>query len=284
VRPAQAGEAPLVSIEPANDSVHFAVAARTGDGASNSLQITQLDDRSYKITGHLPVGAAETVRRFALADPALYAAEVLKSLLEKAGIIVRGTVRKGKTSEGAEVLAEIPGPPLAEVLRDMNHHSLNVVADNLLLSLGANRFGLPGTRENGVEAVEEFLEGLGLPMNEVTIYDGSGLSDRNRVTANFMARYLVAVTKKPWFEEFRNSLPRPGYEGTLKEIGFKDERFRVKSGRLENVYALAGYGVNGSGKDVAFSFMVNGPGIGILPYMDEIGAEALRFIANESFQ
>ena len=283
VRPAQSGEAPQVFVDPPNDSVRFAIAARTIAGVNNSLQITQLDDRSYKIVGTLPVDAGETSRRFVLADPALYAAEVLKTLLEKAGISVGKTIRKGKTQEGAVVLATIPGPQLEEVLRNMNHHSLNIVADNLLLVLGAQRFGPPGTREKGVKAVEEFLAGLDLPMDEVRIYDGSGLSDQNRVTAYFMARYLYQVSKKPWFARFKSTLPRPGFDGTVRAIGFSDERFRVKSGRLQDVYALSGYGVDGSGKNVAFCFIVNGQGVGMLPTLDQVGADVLNFIATETF-
>lgn len=283
VRPAQSGEAPQVFVDPPNDSVRFAIAARTIAGVNNSLQITQLDDRSYKIVGTLPVDAGETSRRFVLSDPALYAAEGLKTLLEKAGIIVGRTVRKGKTPEGAVVLKTIPGPQLEEVLRNMNHHSLNLVADNLLLALGAQRFGPPGTREKGAKAVEEFLSSLDLPMDELRIYDGSGLSDQNRVSANFMARYLYQVSQKPWFPRFKSTLPRPGFDGTVKTIGFSDERFRVKSGQLEDVYALSGYGVDGSGKNVAFCFIVNGQGVGMLPTLDQVGADVLNFIATERF-
>lgn len=278
----ESGQPLQVTIEPPNEAVRFAVAARTAASGSSTLRIEQLDDLGYKVTGNLPADAGGQGRRFPLQDSALYAAGTLKTLMQEAGIEVKGKVRRGRTPDDAVELAKIPGPPLDDVLRDMNFHSLNVVADNLLLTLGAERFGPPGTREKGVKAVREFLQSLDLSMDEVEIYDGSGLSDKNRVSADFMARYLIKVSKKPWFERFKNTLPRPGYEGTVKDIGFRDDRFRVKTGRLEDVYALAGYGVDGAGKDVAFCFIVNGPGVGMLPNMDEIGADVLRWIASEA--
>jgi D-alanyl-D-alanine carboxypeptidase/D-alanyl-D-alanine-endopeptidase (penicillin-binding protein 4) len=280
--PSLPGDFPGVALAPPNSMVRVAVSARTVSGIRNDIRITRLDDMHYKVEGNLPVGSAPVSARFPLDDPALYAAGTLKTLLEEAGIKVEGMVRKGKTPDDAVVLADIPGPPMKAVLRDMNHHSLNVVADNLLLALGAERFGPLGTREKGVRAVEEFLVGLDLPMDEVEIYDGSGLNDKNRVTANFMAQFLHKISKKPWFEEFKTTLPRAGYDGTVKNLPFRDERFRVKSGRLEDVYALAGYGVDGAGKDVAFCFIVNGPGVGMLPNMDQIGADVLRAIATET--
>ena len=156
-----------------------------------------------------------------------------------------------------------------------------MVADNLLLLLGAKRYGAPGTREKGVRAVTEFLQSLDLPMDEVKIADGSGLSGENRVTASFMARYLQKVTQKPWFKDFYESLPRAGMDGTLKDIGYKNERFRAKTGRLENVYSMAGYGVDGRGREITFAYIVNTPGASAMD-LERTGAEVMRFLASEA--
>jgi D-alanyl-D-alanine carboxypeptidase/D-alanyl-D-alanine-endopeptidase (penicillin-binding protein 4) len=117
-------------------------------------------------------------------------------------------------------------------------------------------------------------------MDQIVLADGSGLSDRNRVTAAFMTRYLRAVAKKPWFPVFRDSLAKPGHDGTVKELKFSDSRFRVKTGMLKDVLALAGYGVDAAGREIAFTYIVNGPGAGLLP-LDGVGSEALRYLANE---
>jgi D-alanyl-D-alanine carboxypeptidase/D-alanyl-D-alanine-endopeptidase (penicillin-binding protein 4) len=280
VIPAESDKPPRVVLEPPNDRVRVAMAARTAMVKKSTIRTIQLDDTSYRVTGIIPAGGAAVKQRFPLKEPALYAAAVLHTMLQQSGIAVMGGLRKGKAPAGAVELAEIEAPELAKLVRDMNMNSLNVIADNLLLLLGAESFGPPGTREKGIKAVNEFLATLDLPEGEATIADGSGLHSDNRVTARFMARYLAAVAKKPWFETFFNALPQAGIEGTLKEIGYKNERFRVKSGRLENAFALAGYGVDWRGRDIAFAYIVNIPG-GAALNLERSGAEVMRYLAEE---
>ena len=146
---------------------------------------------------------------------------------------------------------------LNEMLRDMNVHSRNRVAQSLAVYLGERNFGPPGTRYKGARAVSDFLNKFDLPAGEATIADGCGLLRQNRVSAKFMSRYLREVAKKPWFSRFRETLPRPGFEGTVRRIGYTDQRFRVKTGHLYDVFALAGYGVDANGREFSFAYMVN---------------------------
>jgi D-alanyl-D-alanine carboxypeptidase len=144
-----------------------------------------------------------------------------------------------------------------DILHDMNVHSRNSTAQNLANSLGARSFGSPGTRAKGNRAVSTFLNSLDLPSGEAIIADGCGLNRGNRMTAGFIADYLYQVSKKSWFDIFSATLPRPGLEGTVKRIGYTDQRFRVKTGSLNDVFALAGYGVNAEGREFSFAFIVN---------------------------
>jgi D-alanyl-D-alanine carboxypeptidase len=146
---------------------------------------------------------------------------------------------------------------LIDLLRDMNVHSRNGTAQSLADSLGERRFGSPGTRAKSNRAVCSFLNSLALPSGEAIIADGCGLDRRNRMTAGFIAGYLYQVSTKTWFDSFRDTLPRPGLEGTVKRIGYTDERFRVKTGTLDDVFALAGYGINAAGREFSFAFIVN---------------------------
>lgn len=283
VTPSEPGKAPLVKGEPPNDSVRLAISARTTASAISTLKITQIADRSFQVTGNMPPDAAVSRQRFSLKEPALYAAGTLKDALQQAGVKVHGEAKKSNTPQDAKQLVEMDGPDLHKLLRDMNVNSLNVVADNLLLVLGAERSGAPGTREKGANAIRDFLDSLGLPDEGVTLADGSGLQDNNRVTARFTAQYLQRVSPKPWFASFRDSLPRVGMDGTVKEICYRNERFRVKTGRLENAYAMAGYGVDANSRDMAFAFIVNVPGAGFL-HLEQCGAEVMRYLGPEGLQ
>lgn len=186
--------------------------------------------------------------------------------VERGGSIVktvnvgRKIIRKGKKRKWKAVQRTIEirdQQQLGQVLRDMNVHSRNLVAQNLACYLGERNFGPPGTRYKGARAVSDFLNKFDLPAGEAIIADGCGLLRQNRVSARFISRYLREVAKKPWFDRFRETLPRPGFEGTVRRIGFTDQRFRVKTGHLSNVFALAGYGIDANGRDFSFAFMVN---------------------------
>ena len=186
--------------------------------------------------------------------------------IEHGGVIVktvnvgRKVVRKGRRRKWKTVQRTVEirnQEQICGLLRDMNVHSRNYVAQGLADYLGERYFGPPVTRFKGARAVSDFLNTLDLPSGEAVIADGCGLLRRNRVTARFMSHYLREVAKKPWFDRFRETLPRPGFEGTVRRIGFTDQRFRVKTGHLNDVFALAGYGIDANGRDFSFAFMVN---------------------------
>jgi len=197
----------------------------------------------------------------AVLDYADQGGTVRKVVTVRKAVTVKGKKRRRSRKKTYKVVrhsVEIRGKQeLFNILHDMNVHSRNVTAQNLANCLGERRFGSPGTRAKGNKAVSSFLHSLDLPAGEAIIADGCGLTRENRITTNFIAHYLYQISKKPWFESFRESLPRPGREGTVKKIGYTDERFRVKTGRLNDVFALAGYGVNASGRALSFAFIVN---------------------------
>ncbi|MDD2274008.1 MAG: D-alanyl-D-alanine carboxypeptidase/D-alanyl-D-alanine-endopeptidase [Desulfuromonadaceae bacterium] len=276
--PAEEGQSPRVTIEPPNDQVRFAVAARTVSGGRNSLTISQNDDNGYRISGTIPGDAAPDRRRFPLANPARYAAQSFRSILIQTGIKVKGEATTGRTPNDAAILATIPGPSTEQLVREMNTNSLNVAADNLLLAMVSHPDGSPSTRDQGVAVINSHLARHGISSEEAHIVDGSGLLPANYITVSALARYLAAVSHQPWFCDLRDSLPRSGLDGTLRNGSFKNERFRAKSGSLENVVSLAGYGVDKNGREIAFAFIANTPGP-LPPNAVRAGDEVMRFLA-----
>ena len=296
VNPTEPGKAPEVWLDPPNSGARFSISARTVRYGSSTIEITRLSDTSYKVTGNIPVATGSKgalKKRFAVEDPALYAAQTLRTLLANAGINVSNEATKGATPGSAEIVTEIKGPKLERLVRDMNIKSLNVVADNLFLLLGEAVYGAPGTPgtpgtvENGRRAIEEFLKDL-LSVKDgpagVVIVDGSGLAEGNRVAPDFMARYLYGVSKTVWFEKFRAGLvdhSNDNSNGNGKGVGkgaFKS--FAVKTGGLPDVSALAGYGVDGLGRAIAFSWILNTPGAGVSG-MARTGDEVMRTLSSE---
>lgn len=280
VEPSGASRPPKVTIEPPNEMVRFAVAARTIATGTSSIDIKQIDDGSYRISGDIPMGSAPERRRFALLEPSRYAVGSLRTILRQAGIAVAGEVIQGKSPEEAMLLSHIPGPSLQHYIGEMNMNSLNVAADNLLLALGGTSDSHTADREMGLNVLKAHVSRHGLSDAVVTIVDGSGLLSDNKVTPMAMVRYLFSVSKQTWFGDFLHSLPRPGLEGTVKGTIFRNERFHVKTGNLENVISLAGFGVDRRGREIAFAFIAESPSH-LPPNAQRIAVEILGYLAEQ---
>ena len=60
------------------------------------------------------------------------------------GISLQGSVKTGKTSEDARVLARLTSPRLAELVTRVNKHSNNFMAAQIARAMGAAAFEAPG--------------------------------------------------------------------------------------------------------------------------------------------
>lgn len=281
------GPGRLVAIDPPNGAVKVSI------NPSGKPDVRRIDDLTYEVTGAVP-DAPAIHKRFSLDDPAFYAGGTFKTLLDKQGIKVSGMVRRGPASSpqtsprGGENKAEgrkqfreiarIGSRDISAYVRDANQHSLNVAADNLLFLLGALAYGAPGTREKGAQAVNDFLRAQGVPLDGLVIDDGSGVSERNRVSSEQMVTFLRAVAKKSWHSAFFESLSRPGIDGREREVGYRSDRVRIKSGQVSEAYCLAGYVDHQDGRKIAFSYMVNGSDSDILA-ASSAAVEVLRQLA-----
>ena len=257
-----------IAVDPPNDAVKVSL------NPSGRLAIRQIDDLTYEVTGALEKTTAFR-SRFSIADPALYAGGVFLTLIKKQGVAVSGTIKRGIMPAEAREVARIGSSDLKAVIREVNRQSLNVAADNMLFMLGALTSGLPGTREKGIQAVNGFLRELGVPLKGLVIDDGSGVSKRNRVSAEQLVAFLRLAVGRPWFTDFHESLSRPGMDGRLQDFGYRSERIRMKSGQLTDAYGLAGYIDRLDGKRIAFAYLVNGSGLDA-PTATSAGVEVLR--------
>lgn len=197
----------------------------------------------------------------AVLDYAEHGGTLQKVVTVRKAVTVKGKKRRKKRKKSYQLASRSvkirDKQELLDILRDMNVYSRNGTAQHFADSLGGQRFGSPATHAKGNRALSSFLDSLDSSAGEPIIADGCGLARENRITSRFIANYLYLISKKPWFEDFRETLPRPGMEGTVKRIGYTDQRFRVKTGSLNDVFALAGYGVSAAGREFSFAFIVN---------------------------
>lgn len=155
---------------------------------------------------------------------------------------------------------------LPTVLARCNKDSYNLYAEALLKKIGHAVTGSPGSWSNGATVLRMvLLEKLGPASGQmISIADGSGMSQENRVTPRMLAAWLQALQADPRIgPTFLESLPLAGEEGTLRRrfrehnIAIKHD-VRAKTGFIAKVSSLSGYVTSTDGRRrVAFSIIAN---------------------------
>jgi serine-type D-Ala-D-Ala carboxypeptidase/endopeptidase (penicillin-binding protein 4) len=217
------------------------------------------------LTGTIPVNQKDFIIEGSNADPPLFFAGLLNEKLKASGIKIRdkpSTIRlEGKNlNEEVKEISGISSPPLSEIIKVLNHESVNLFAETLLKELG-KKFRADGSTASGVEVVKEFLMNAGITADGMYQEDGSGLSPRNSITAEELTNFLIYMKNKgKYFTEYLESLPEAGKDGTLKSY-FTDPvfegRMNAKSGSMKRVRCYAGYFTTNSNRNMVFSILVN---------------------------
>ena len=168
-------------------------------------------------------------------------------------------MRAGTVPPGALLLTQHESPALGEIVREINKYSNNVMARQVFLTLDAAR---PATPAGARKRIQTWLDEKSLAMPELALDNGSGLSREERISAENLARLLLAAWQSPVMPELMASLPVAGIDGTLKKrLGNQAAtgRAHLKTGYLSNVRALAGYVLDTSGKRWIVVALINDP-------------------------
>ena len=223
-------------------------------------------------SGTFPSGCRSySLHRSAL-QPDSYAYGTFKRLWGHWGGSVTGGFRKGYVLTKKRPYVVRQSRPLADIIRAVNKWSNNVMTRLLLYSLAATKFDPPLTKEQGIEVLHDYLRQHGLDDTELVIDNGSGLSRVTRITADLMNDLLHHAFDNPYMPEFMASMSINGLDGTTrKRFRGRPEagRMHLKTGRLDDVAAVAGYVVAKSGTRYTVVLMINhdnvhqGPGIEI---------------------
>jgi D-alanyl-D-alanine carboxypeptidase/D-alanyl-D-alanine-endopeptidase (penicillin-binding protein 4) len=156
-------------------------------------------------------------------------------------------------------LFEHRSEPLAQVVRDINKHSSNVMSQQLFLTLALQRdTKTPASAEGAREALRRWVaERLGEPPEGFALDNGSGLSRTTRVTAQWLARLLQHAWSSPVMPELMASLPVSGTDGTLRRSRASAGRAHLKTGSLRDAAGVAGYVLSDSGRRYVVVALVN---------------------------
>ena len=215
--------------------------------------------------------------------PSLTCADYFRNYLEDSGISVKGgasdiapdgmvrelpgIVAKDRalSVESLTVLGSTYSPTLFEIIAQTNSESDNFFAETLFKMMSRQRFGLTDY-DSCVKAANMALNEMGLKTKGVCqIFDGSGLSRKNYISADFFVNFLRLMRSSEHGDLYLRSLPSPGKRGTLEYMFPKESkefrsRIYMKSGSMNGVRCYSGYILPQDGKPehtIVFSFLIN---------------------------
>lgn len=215
-------------------------------------------DRLYR--GTVPLGSTDFAVRGAMPDPPRCCAEMFATYLRTHDVNVTSNVQQVfSMPDSAITILDYFSSPYYVIAQYTNLTSNNIYAESIFKYLGYSAHGR-GSFDNGVKAMTEFFSAHGLETGGVRIVDGSGLSRLNRVTTDFVCRYLTEIAKAPFYDDFALSLAEVGKSGTARNMlpGLSPKvSVRVKTGTIEGVKSYAGYVTNARGELLCFSIVAN---------------------------
>jgi len=279
IRPGSAaGREPKVWIAPGGDGIDVVNRATTVTQGRTRVSVARTDyDAPITVRGQVSRSSGGVRYSVPVANPAKFVAAALRETIDSRGIVVHGETRAVRDVDSSPLTGRAPfapafaasgtvhvlaihtSPPLLEILETVNKRSNNFMAEQVIRTVGRVALG-DGTIQGGTAAITRFVEtALGLAGAEVEIYDGSGLSPLNRVTARSMVRLLEYATDSPFWPSFWTTLPESGApDGIRRMLGTPAEgRVRAKTGTISQVSAFSGYVTTVAGERLAFTILNN---------------------------
>jgi len=211
-------------------------------------------------SGPYPASCGEQSWNVALLPHDAYVYGVFRQLWEEMGGALKGGFREGTPGPSARLLYAIESPQLAEVVRDINKFSNNVMARQLFLTLSAEVLKLPGNAARSSGVIRSWLAQKPLVFPELAMENGSGLSRRERISAEHLGKLLLAAWHSAVMPEFIASMPLAANDGTMRRRLNLDSvagHVHVKTGTLADARTAAGYVLDFTGRRLAIVFFIN---------------------------
>ncbi len=256
-----------VIAEPRPAGLEFSATVRSSDGACGNWRAGIKADfqsngksASAHFIGSMPAACGERTWNASLLAQPDYVYGVFRQLWEELGGTITGTWRDGVAPADAKLLATSESPSNAELARDINKFSNNVMARQVFLTLGAEMLKLPGSQERSARVVQSWLAGKKLEFPELVLENGAGLSRAERISAENMGRLLLSAWRSAVMPELMSSLPLVASDGTMRRrLRFESiaGQAHIKTGSLVDARTLAGYVLDAHGRRRVVVMFIN---------------------------
>ncbi len=238
----------IARTEPVPGAIDLRNELKTGPKGSGDRAIIYPDRwPGGTVRGTVPAGVKEFVISGSLAEPAEYFFKTLSNagLWGHANPVfseAKGYRTFIRPLTGVKNLGKWVSPALDSIVYFFLQKSVNLYGEALAKQIGRSGNAPAGT-ETGVERIREFWKSRGVDEAALHLYDGSGLSPSNRLTASALVQVMQYSRTRSWFPAFFEGLP------VINGI-------KMKSGSISGVRAYTGY-IQSSGKTYTFAFLVN---------------------------
>jgi serine-type D-Ala-D-Ala carboxypeptidase/endopeptidase (penicillin-binding protein 4) len=234
----------------------------TSEGGSPkvvAVQNPRAEKLLLRLQGSVPKGVSYLSYSRRVPNPLSYAGFAMVEALRSAHVNAPRRVRLAAVPNGLTLLASRSSVALAEVVRAMGKYSDNFVAEMILKVLAAEKRRVPGRSSEGARVVLDMMKRIGIPIDKISIVNGSGLYKGNRIAAAHFVKLLVAAHNDVSIRtDYLSHLAVGGVDGTLsKRLSELPASgiVRAKTGTLDDVVALSGY-VLGPMPERVFAFSV----------------------------
>lgn len=151
--------------------------------------------------------------------------------------------------------------PLLSILDEINQRSQNFHAETLFRNLGGQKAG-EGSVEGGRKMEYAFLNEMGIDSAEFEVWDGCGLSPKNKLKPSVETVLLAKMARHPKGEFYINSFAGPGL-GTggkrMQELQYP-WLTRFKTGFIGEAHGLVGYVFAMDGDTLSVAMYLNNTG------------------------
>lgn len=209
--------------------------------------------------GSVPLDKPIFTLKGSIPNPPLSCAQCLIDVLKEHQISVRGdaTATFEKLDYGDAICIDsVYSGPLSELIKETNQRSQNLYAESLLKKMGQ------GSLYSGLEMLKKYIQSLSVSLEGCHLADGSGLSNKNLLTAKTVVDFLSKVASKPYFPSFYTSLPsnesQTYYRLTRMFSSSKLEgKVQAKTGYSSQGESVAGFLTTQKGERLRFCFIAN---------------------------